>query len=115
MPMLVISLTSNLSTKYQSRLRSNLLGHLHIVAHSMGNRVLTDGLLSPTINEKERTRLGQIIFAAADVNRKTFHKQYDLEKIKAMSDTLCFQSRRSASGVEDVQWLRSPGRSESRH
>ncbi len=64
------------------------LGHLHIIAHSMGNRVLTDGLLTPKINEKERARLGQIIFAAADVNRKTFHEQYELDKIKAMRVTL---------------------------
>jgi esterase/lipase superfamily enzyme len=64
------------------------LGHLHIIAHSMGNRILSDGLLSSNITKKERTKLGQIVFAAADVNRKTFHEQYELEKIKAMRVTL---------------------------
>jgi len=45
---------------------------IHIVAHSMGNQVLTQCLMSMA-GEKPETRLfGQIILAAPDVDAKAF-------------------------------------------
>lgn len=63
------------------------LNHLHIIAHSMGNRVLMRALLSGTIKDKEQTHLGQIILAAPDVNR-VISDEWSLDKIKKQRITL---------------------------
>jgi esterase/lipase superfamily enzyme len=72
------------------------LGHLHIIAHSMGNRIVTDGLLSDKITKTERARLGEIVLAAADVDRKKFHQQYDLPRVGAMRITMYASNRDQA-------------------
>ena len=72
------------------------LGHLHIIAHSMGNRVLTEGLASGKISQKERVHLGEIVMAAPDLDRKTFHQQYNLLAVKAMRITLYASNRDQA-------------------
>ncbi|UUU19291.1 alpha/beta hydrolase [Streptomyces sp. DSM 40750] len=48
--------------------------HVHIIAHSMGNRLLTDGLagLDTTALPGNSGRLGHIVFAAPDVDRDVF-------------------------------------------
>lgn len=48
-------------------------GKVHLVAHSMGNRVLLSGLAD---NPRNATPLGRIIFAAADVFHATFESKY---------------------------------------
>jgi esterase/lipase superfamily enzyme len=55
------------------------LRKLHVIAHSMGNRVLTRALFFGSLTSQQQSRLGQIILAAPDVNRLIFDEA-DLHK-----------------------------------
>ncbi|MEV0561471.1 alpha/beta hydrolase [Dactylosporangium sp. NPDC050588] len=48
-------------------------GRVHAIAHSMGNRVLTDGLA--TLGPDAARHLGQVAFAAPDVDASSFTQQ----------------------------------------
>ncbi|MEA5550886.1 alpha/beta hydrolase [Anabaena cylindrica UHCC 0172] len=50
------------------------LDTIHLVAHSMGNRILTE-TLTQIINVQTKSKLGQVIFAAPDVDADTFKNQ----------------------------------------
>jgi esterase/lipase superfamily enzyme len=63
------------------------LNHLHIVAHSMGNRILTKTIFVDTLTVEEQAHLGQVVFAAPDVARSDFD-QFDTGKVKAQRLTL---------------------------
>ncbi|MFY0611864.1 MAG: alpha/beta hydrolase [Hyphomicrobiaceae bacterium] len=47
---------------------------IHLVAHSMGNRLVTEALmdLRSQLHPHERTRIGQVILTAADIDAGTF-------------------------------------------
>ncbi len=47
--------------------------HVHVLAHSMGNRVMLSALAD---NPGIQTRIGQVIFAAADVHTSTFRSKF---------------------------------------
>jgi esterase/lipase superfamily enzyme len=64
------------------------LHHLHIVAHSMGNRVLEQALISPRLTPAEQAHLGQIVFAAPDLSRSAFDSQCTPSNIAALRITL---------------------------
>jgi esterase/lipase superfamily enzyme len=51
------------------------LRHLHIIAHSMGNRILARTLYSQALTPKEQGNLGQVVFAAPDINRLIFDQE----------------------------------------
>ncbi|MCC5670689.1 alpha/beta hydrolase [Nostoc sp. CHAB 5784] len=50
------------------------LDTIHLVAHSMGNRILTE-TLTQIINVQTKSKLGQVVFAAPDVDADTFKNQ----------------------------------------
>jgi esterase/lipase superfamily enzyme len=50
------------------------LAHLHIIAHSMGNRLLVSALRTGALTSMERSHLGALVFAAPDVNRSIFEQ-----------------------------------------
>lgn len=64
------------------------LHHLHIIAHSMGNRVMEQALISPQLTPSERAHLGQIVFAAPDLSRSEFDSQCNPASISALRITL---------------------------
>lgn len=64
------------------------LHHLHIVAHSMGNRVLEQALISPRLTAAEEAHLGQIVFAAPDLSRLAFDSECTPSSISALRITL---------------------------
>lgn len=64
------------------------LHHLHIVAHSMGNRVLEQALISPQITAVEQAHLGQIVLAAPDLSRSAFDSECTPGNISALRITL---------------------------
>lgn len=64
------------------------LHHLHIVAHSMGSRVLEQALISPRLTPVEQAHLGQIVFAAPDLSRSIFDSQCTPSNIAALRITL---------------------------
>ncbi len=45
---------------------------VHIISRSMGNRVTSEALLQPSYTFTKSTRLGQLIFAAADEDAEVF-------------------------------------------
>jgi esterase/lipase superfamily enzyme len=57
-------------------LNMNEIGRLHIVAHSMGSRLITRALSSGVVSNDERQRLGEIVLAAPDVNRLIFEQYH---------------------------------------
>lgn len=64
------------------------MGHLHILAHSMGNRLLMHTLFVDKLTLSEQAHLGQIIFAAPDVDRSYFEKDVSVASIRPMRVTL---------------------------
>lgn len=64
------------------------LNHLHIVAHSMGNRVLEQALISVKLTTAEQAHLGQIVFAAPDLSRAAFDAECNPGNIAALRITL---------------------------
>ena len=64
------------------------IDHLHIIAHSMGNRILARALFMDKLSAAEQARLGQIVFAAPDVNRLIFDQQDVVADIKPTRVTL---------------------------
>jgi esterase/lipase superfamily enzyme len=77
------------------------LGHLHIIAHSMGNRILARTLFSGNLTSQETAHLGQVVFAAPDVNRLIFD-QYQCDKLKAQRITLYASDRDQALAVSKL-------------
>jgi len=69
-------------------LSTNGLHHLHIIAHSMGNRVLTRALFSGGLSKDEQAHLGQLVLAAPDVNRLIFDQENVLSQLKRERMTL---------------------------
>ena len=62
---------------------------VHIVAHSMGNRLLVAALDDSDLGQPFRTRLGKVVFAAPDENVLIFHQNVDkanIEKTMYASD-----------------------------
>jgi hypothetical protein len=45
---------------------------VHIISHSMGNRVTSEALLHPSYNRINSAQLGQLVFAAADEDAEIF-------------------------------------------
>jgi esterase/lipase superfamily enzyme len=64
------------------------INHLHIVAHSMGNRLLAGALFSGAITSRERIHLGEIVFAAPDINRLIFDQYRGFDKLTPKRTTL---------------------------
>lgn len=70
----VSALAQSLSSMIQERRRAgSQAGKIHLIAHSMGNRVLLEALrtVKPGLAEGERP-FGQVVFAAPDVDVNTF-------------------------------------------
>ena len=63
------------------------LHHVHIIAHSMGNRVLVRGLFSGGFTQEQEEHFGQIVLAAPDVSRVIFD-QLKLGRLKKERITL---------------------------
>ncbi|MEO5823567.1 MAG: alpha/beta hydrolase [Vicinamibacteraceae bacterium] len=62
---------------------------VHIIAHSMGNRLLFELLKAlPTVAPAPMAALGQVVFAAPDVDADTFKQAAALLKTKARQYTL---------------------------
>jgi esterase/lipase superfamily enzyme len=64
------------------------IDHLHIIAHSMGNRIVMHTLFVEKLTPAEQAHLGQIIFAAPDVDRSYFEKNVLVASVKAVGVTL---------------------------
>lgn len=64
------------------------IDHLHIIAHSMGNRILVKTLFADKPSATEQSHLGQIILAAPDVDRLIFDQQIVVASIKPLRVTL---------------------------
>ena len=64
------------------------MGHLHILAHSMGNRLLMHTLFVDKLKLSEQAHLGQIFFAAPDVDRSYFEKNVSVASIRPTRVTL---------------------------
>jgi esterase/lipase superfamily enzyme len=56
------------------------ISRLHVIAHSMGNRLLTGALFSNVLTEKEISHLGELVLAAPDVNRLIFDQYPGFKK-----------------------------------
>jgi esterase/lipase superfamily enzyme len=67
---------------------------IHLIAHSMGNRVLMQALDRLALQNQTATRFGQIVMAAPDVSANDFRQRYS-NVIRQMSDhvTLYASSR----------------------
>jgi esterase/lipase superfamily enzyme len=77
-------------------LKESGLKRLHIIAHSMGNRILLNAVYSGKLTSSEWKRLGEIILAAPDVNRLLFEQEIDKNKIGATRVTLYASNRDQA-------------------
>jgi esterase/lipase superfamily enzyme len=76
-------------TKFlQEILTQKGLRHLHIIAHSMGSRIVAQTLYSQAMTSKEQSNLGQVVFAAPDINRLIFDQETVPGKIKPQRITL---------------------------
>ena len=51
--------------------------HVHVIAHSMGNRALMDSLASMTVADRKQitAKLNQVVLAAPDIDARVFEKQ----------------------------------------
>ena len=69
-------------------------GKIHLIAHSMGNRVLMQALDRLALQNQTETRFGQIVLAAPDVSANDFRQRYSTV-IRQMADhvTLYASSR----------------------
>ena len=62
---------------------------VHIISHSMGNRVTSEALMHPNSPLAPNLRIGQLIFAAADVDAEVFARRLkDLSAIGASCSCL---------------------------
>jgi esterase/lipase superfamily enzyme len=67
-------------------LEQNDVHWLHIIAHSMGNRILASALIPQNITQAEQNHLGQVVFAAPDINRLIFDQgQFNSVKTQRMT------------------------------
>ena len=64
------------------------MGHLHLLAHSMGNRILMHTLFVDKLTSAEQAHLGQIVFAAPDVDRSYFDQNIVVTSVKPIRVTL---------------------------
>ena len=62
-------------------------GKIHLIAHSMGNRVLMQALDRLALQGQTETRFGQIVLAAPDVSANDFRQRYSTV-IRQMSDNV---------------------------
>ena len=62
-------------------------GKIHLIAHSMGNRVLMQALDRLALQSQTETRFGQIVLAAPDVSANDFRQRYSTV-IRQMSDNV---------------------------
>ena len=85
-------------------------GVVHIVAHSMGSRLAVRALAALASDKRtSHTRLGQVVFAAADIHRDEFVRSAPAMSSLAKRTTLYSSSRDSA--LEIARWC---GREEAR-
>jgi esterase/lipase superfamily enzyme len=78
------------------------IGHLHILAHSMGNRILMHTLFVDKLTPPEQAHLGQVVFAAPDVDRTNFDKYIVVSSIKPMRVTLYASDRDQALAASKI-------------
>jgi esterase/lipase superfamily enzyme len=65
-------------------------GRIHLLAHSMGNRVLLGALERLSLRETDAAKFGHVIFAAPDVDATTFVNQFQRAHRLVESTTLYF-------------------------
>nr|WP_237551184.1 alpha/beta hydrolase [Streptomyces sp. SID5614] len=77
------------------------VNEVHVIAHSMGNRVLTDGLagLDTTELPEGSGRLGHVVFAAPDVDGDVFRQSLPRILAQARRATLYVSGRDRALAV----------------
>lgn len=77
---------------HQRRSHDSPIGKIHILAHSMGNRVLLDALyeIRSTLAENEAKPFGHVIFAAPDVDVAAFAAHFAPVAAMAESTSLYF-------------------------
>jgi esterase/lipase superfamily enzyme len=83
-------------------LEDNNLHQLHIIGHSMGNRILAETLCSQGLPAQEESHLGQIVFAAPDINRLIFEQEISSGKLKARRVTLYASDRDQALALSKL-------------
>lgn len=79
--------------------------HLHAVAHSMGNRVLTEGLrrIDTTAFPPGSAKLREVVFAAPDVNADTFRTF--VEKFHARAERFTLYASNADKALEASQFV----------
>ena len=68
---------------------------VHIISHSMGNRITSEALLE--YNLAGTSNLGQLIFAAADIDAEVFNQR--LFQISALGTPIPFSSKTGTHAV----------------
>ena len=85
-----------------SILQRREIHQLHIVAHSMGNRILAQALYSSALTPQQQSKLGQVVFAAADINRLIFEQAVNTNKCQAQRVTLYVSGRDQALALSQL-------------
>lgn len=76
--------------------------HVHIIAHSMGNRILMNTLFVDKLSATEQSHLGQVVFAAPDVSRELFDQKMAISSLKAIRVTLYASDHDQALAISKV-------------
>jgi esterase/lipase superfamily enzyme len=79
------------------------LGRLHIIAHSMGNRIVMNALFTNVINAQEKEHLGEVVLAAPDVDRALFDQYQGFDQITSKRFTLYASNHDQALRIS--KWL----------
>ena len=98
----IVSTEPNFTRFVKEVLAQHGIEHLHIIAHSMGNRILMNTLFVDKLTAAKQTHLGQIVFAAPDVDRSYFDSSVVVTKIKPVRVTLYASNHDQALALSKV-------------
>jgi esterase/lipase superfamily enzyme len=101
---------SHLAKFIKEFLQKSDVKHLHIMAHSMGGRVLRRALetLNASLSKADRKKIGHIIFAASDVDQNDMYKSANAINELGLSRTIYVS--RGDLAVELSRWVHNGSR-----
>jgi esterase/lipase superfamily enzyme len=91
-----------------SLLNQKGLGHLHIIAHSMGNRLVTNALFSKDMTAEEKRHVGEVVLAAPDIFRDVFDQYKHFDQLTHQRVTLYASDHDQALRLS--KWFHSDSR-----